>query len=86
VNLHWKGRATRSYWGWESQQAIAQPRKRRKVIRREHLALDDREVDLHLVEPSGMNGGVDRDDRRPATAKPLVGFSAAVGRAVQTFK
>src|SRR2546425_3005473 len=66
----------------ESKQAIPQRRKRRKVVRREHFALHDGEVDLDLVEPAGMNGGVDRDDRRPATAKPFVGFPAAVGRAV----
>src|SRR2546422_8386962 len=40
----------------ESKQAIPQLRQRRKVIRREHLALYDREVDLDLVEPAGMTG------------------------------
>jgi hypothetical protein len=28
----------------------------------EHCALDDREVDLELVEPAGMDGRVDEDE------------------------
>ena len=31
-----------------------------EVVRSENLALHDREVDLHLVEPTGMNGGVNQ--------------------------
>src|SRR5262249_42766655 len=29
-----------------------------KVVRREHLALHDREVDCHLIEPTGMDRGM----------------------------
>src|SRR5271166_2356443 len=35
-----------------------------KVVWREHLALDDRKVDLDLVEPTGMNRSMDQDDAR----------------------
>src|SRR5713101_4117736 len=66
----------------EAQQAIPQPPARSKIIGREHLALYDREVDLHLVEPAGMNGCVDGDEGRPSAAESLVTLRAAVGRAV----
>jgi hypothetical protein len=36
-----------------------------EVVGREDLALDDAEVGLDLVEPSGMDRGVDEDDVRP---------------------
>jgi len=31
---------------------------RGKVIEREHLSLDDREIDLNLIDPTGMNRGM----------------------------
>src|SRR5712692_5720731 len=37
----------------------------REIGRRQHLALDDGEIDLDLVEPTGMDRGEDRDQRRP---------------------
>jgi len=36
-----------------------------EVVRGEHLALDDAEVDLDLVEPTGMDGQVDETEVRP---------------------
>ena len=35
-----------------------------KVIGGEHLGLDNREVDLDLVEPAGMDGRMDYDNAR----------------------
>src|SRR5271166_2128390 len=32
-----------------------------EVVRGQHLSLDDREVDLHLIEPTGMHGRMDQD-------------------------
>ena len=46
----------------EAQQAIFDVGKRGKVIRAEHLALDDGEVDFDLVEPTGMHRAMHRDD------------------------
>ena len=37
-----------------------------KVVGREHLALDDREVDLDLVEPTGVDRSVDEDEVGPS--------------------
>ena len=53
-----------------------------EVIWRESFALDDREVDLNLVQPTGMNGCVDRDDGRPLFLKAPDARLASVGRAV----
>ena len=36
-----------------------------EVVGLEHLALDDREVDLALVEPAGVDGGVGDGQGRP---------------------
>jgi len=41
-----------------------------EVVRRERLELQDREVDLHLIEPARMDRRVDADDRRPPLTQP----------------
>src|SRR3989339_1481840 len=43
----------------KSQQAFFDSGQRRKIVWRERLALDNREVDLDLVEPTGVDGAVD---------------------------
>ena len=53
-----------------------------EIVGRENFALDDREVDLDLVEPTGMDGGVHQDERRPSGLQPRCGLLAAMGRAV----
>ena len=40
----------------EAKEALTDRVARRRVVRREHLALDDREVDLDLIEPAGVDG------------------------------
>lgn len=40
-----------------------------KVVGLDHLALDDAEIELDLVEPGGVDRGVDDPDRRPALAE-----------------
>lgn len=55
---------------------------RGQVVRRQHLALDDREVDPDLVEPAGMHGRVDRNDRGPALLQALDTSLAAMRRAI----
>src|SRR3974390_3705267 len=32
-----------------------------EVVRRQDLSLDDREIDLHLIQPTGMHGRVDEN-------------------------
>ena len=53
-----------------------------KVIGREHLALNDREVDLHLIQPTGMDRGMDQRNTRIDLAQALLGRFAAMRRAV----
>lgn len=42
-----------------------------EIGRGQHLALDDREIDLDLVEPTGVDRGEDRDQRRPLALESL---------------
>jgi hypothetical protein len=44
----------------EAEQLLVQIGEGREVVGREELALDDREVDLDLIEPAGMHWGMDR--------------------------
>src|SRR5213596_1018703 len=53
-----------------------------EVVGLEQLALEDREVDLDLVQPTGMDGQVDEAYVRPASLEPLDAVSASVRRAV----
>src|ERR1035441_3697713 len=48
----------------------------------ERLALDDREVDLRLVEPARVHGRVDDPDLRPTLAQARLGALAPMGGAV----
>lgn len=42
-----------------------------KVVRREHLALHDREVDFHLIEPTGMARGMHHNQIGVGFGQPL---------------
>ena len=53
-----------------------------EVVRFEQLALDDREVDLGLVEPACVDGQVAEAEVRPATLEARDRALAAVGGAV----
>src|SRR5664280_933879 len=55
---------------------------RGEVVGVEHLALDDREVDLRLVQPTRMHGRMDDADRWPALAQAGLAPRALVGGAV----
>src|SRR5712691_4449081 len=45
-----------------------------EIARGQHLALDDREIDLDLIQPTGVNGGEHGNQRGPLTLKPLDRF------------
>src|SRR5216683_1276592 len=66
----------------EREELIAELRKRGEVIRRQDLSLQNGEVDLHLVEPAGVNRGVDHDDVRPALLKAIAAALPAMRGAV----
>src|SRR5712691_423812 len=53
----------------EAEQAVLDLGQRGEVVRRQDLALDDREIDLDLVEPAGMDRRVDEDEAGPGGAR-----------------
>ena len=54
----------------------------REVVGCRGLALKDGEVDLHLIQPTGMHRRVDRNDGRPLLPDTIDTGLAAVGGAV----
>jgi hypothetical protein len=66
----------------EGQQALLEFGEGGEVIGREDLTLDDGEIDLNLVEPAGVDRGVDQHDRGPRRAQAVGSFFAAVGGTV----
>ncbi len=45
---------------FELSQAPGESRRGGKVIGSKNLALDDREIDFHLIEPTGVDGTVNQ--------------------------
>src|SRR4029453_4398489 len=43
-----------------------------KIIGRQHLPLDDREVDFHLIEPTGVDRRMDQNDPSIDLTQPLL--------------
>ena len=66
----------------EGQQALLESGEGGEVIGGEDLTLDDGEIDLNLVEPAGVDRGVDQHDRGPRGAQAVSGFFAPVGGTV----
>jgi len=60
--------------GLESHETLFEFGQRREIIRSEDLALDDRKVDLNLVEPTGMDGSVNEDGVGPLGAEAVDGL------------
>lgn len=53
-----------------------------KIVGREHLPLDDREIDLNLIDPTGMNGSVYKKGIGPSGSDAIDGFLTTMSRAV----
>jgi hypothetical protein len=66
----------------EAKKPFADGAERSEVVRREDLALDDREIDFDLIEPAGVNGGVHEDELRPLGLEPCDGAVAPMRRGV----
>ena len=66
----------------EAQESSFDRCERGEVIRGEHLALDDGEIDLDLVEPAGMHRSVDRDHVAESGLQTTDARAATVRRAV----
>ena len=77
-----KGTGSPRIVGLERQQTLFEFGQRREIIGREDLALDNRKVDLNLVEPTGVDGSVDENGVRPLGAKAVDGFLPAMSGAV----
>jgi len=66
----------------ESEQSRLQFCQRVEIVGCENLTLNNGEVDLDLVEPTSVDGRVNRNDRRPAGLKTLDALLAAMGGAI----
>jgi len=66
----------------EAQEMVPEVSETAEVIGCEGLSLDDREVDLDLVEPARMLGRVDEVQIRPTSLEPVDAALSAVRRAV----
>src|SRR5919109_2070538 len=66
----------------EAKEPLPNGPERGEVIRREDLALDDGEVDLDLIEPARVDGGVDEHKFRPLGLQPRHGALAPMRGAV----
>jgi hypothetical protein len=66
----------------EGKQALLEFGQGRKVVGGEDLSLNDGEVDLDLVEPTGVDGGVDEYGVGPLGAQPVNGLVATMGGAI----
>lgn len=77
-----EGRRRPLVMGLKSEEALFEIGQRRKVIRSEDLSLNDREVDLDLIEPTGVGRSVYEDCIGPlgaeAVGSPLAPMSGAV--------
>src|SRR5712691_796781 len=63
----------------KAEQAVLDRGERGEVVGGQDLALDDREVDLDLIEPTGVDGRVDEHEVRPTGAEPSPRPLAPVG-------
>lgn len=66
----------------EREKALFEISQGRKVIRGKDLSLNDREIDLHLIEPTGVVRGVDEDGIGPLGAEAVGGSLAPMSGAV----
>jgi hypothetical protein len=66
----------------KGQQALLHSGQRRKIVWRERLALDNREVDFDLIEPTGVDGAVDEHPIRVAALQAGHATRTSVRRTV----
>lgn len=66
----------------EFEDFLGEIREGREVVRCKHLALKDREIDLDLVKPAGVNWSVHEYEVGESVAESFDGRGAAMGRPV----
>ena len=66
----------------EGEETLLEFGQRREIVGREDLPLNDGEVDLDLIEPTGVDRSVDEDGIGPFVAQTVGGFLASVSGAV----
>src|SRR6516162_686189 len=77
-----EGGGTTLVVGLESQQPLFELGQRTEVVGGENFSLNDRQVDLDLVEPTGMDRGVDQNGVGPLGAEPVGGLLPAMSRTI----
>ena len=77
-----EGGGTTFVVGLESQQPLFELGQRTEVVGGENFSLNDRQVDLDLVEPTGMDRGVDQNGVGPLGAEPVGGLLPAMSRTI----
>src|SRR5713101_6356355 len=73
-----EGRRAAFVVGLESKETLLEFGQRTEVVGRKDFSLNDREVDLDLVEPTGMDRGVDKYGVGPFGAEMVGGFLPAM--------
>lgn len=66
----------------EGEEALFEFGERREVVRREYFSLHDREIDLDLIEPTGVDRSVDEDGVGPFGAEAFDRLLAPVSGTV----
>ena len=69
-----EGRCTAFVVGLEGEESLLEFGQRREVVRGKDFSLNDGEVDLDLVEPTGVDRGVDKNGVGPYGAEMIGGF------------
>ena len=82
VELPFKGSGSRFPVALKIKQAFGEGIQVWEIIGRQNLPLDNREVDLHLVFPTGMDRSVNQDQLRVGVLQALHRLGAAVSRTI----
>jgi hypothetical protein len=82
VNVHSNGRAILGIAGLEGEQPLGELLQGAEIVGGERLALHDREVELDLVEPGGVDRQVDQAQVLVGALQPVDRGLAGVGGAV----
>jgi hypothetical protein len=80
--LPFKGFGDKLVMTLETLEALGQHSQGVEVVLREHFSLNDRQVDLDLVEPTGVDGAMDHPEVGVAVLQSLHTSLAVVGGAV----
>jgi hypothetical protein len=69
--LKLKGRGAALIVGLEGKQTLLEFGQRREIVGGENFSLNDREIDFDLIQPTGVDRGVDQNGVRPFSAETV---------------